>query len=230
VPDGSWIQYRYILLPPAIWHAKRHPRNDEFWLAWALLACLWGQYSGSAETHVQADAIQSRDGNIQGLLDNLKSRAKRTESLIPDAEDFRQQIVQERGVTLGLLLHLAHIDARSIPSGKRISQLAEPLEVHHIFPRAYLNQNSSDAKRFQTDRLGNLTIFFRSDNEHLSDDPPKSSLAGRSNEDLRNHFIPLDRDLWSIDNYERFCQERETLLAAGIGALLRRLGIEGSNP
>jgi hypothetical protein len=229
VPDGSWIQYRYILLPPAIWQAKGHPRKDDFWLAWALLACLWGQYSGSAETHVQADAIQSRDGNIQGLLDSLKSRAKRTESLIPDSEDFRQQIVQERGVTLGLLLHLVRVDARSIPSQKRISPaeaLGEPLEVHHIFPRAYLNQNSSETKSFQADRLGNLTILFRSDNEHLSDDPPSSSLVDRSQEELKNHFIPLDHDLWLIDNYERFCQERETLLAAGIAALLRSLGIE----
>jgi len=136
IPSGSWIQYRYILLPPAIWIAKGHPCTDRFWLAWAVLASLWGQYSGSAETQVQADAIHARDGSIAGLIDNLKSRAKRTESLIPDFDDFREQVVQGQGVTLGLLLHLIEVDARSFPSGKRLKQLAEPFEVHHIFPRA----------------------------------------------------------------------------------------------
>lgn len=226
VPSGSWIQYRYVLLPPAIWYARGRERRDEFWLAWAILSCLWGQYSGSAETQVQADAIQARVGNIQGLLDNLKNRAKRTESLIPDFDDFRQQIVQERGVTLGLLVHLVRADAASLPNGKRLGAGAEPLEVHHIFPRALLNKNSSNNKTFQADRLGNLTIVYRSDNEYMGEAPPRTHLHGSPEVTLHHHFIPQDRSLWSVDNYERFCEERERLLAEGIGTLLRSLGIE----
>jgi hypothetical protein len=226
VPSGSWIQYRYVLLPPAIWYARGHAHKDDFWLAWAILSCLWGQYSGSAETQVQADAIQARDGSVSGLLDNVRNRAKRTESLIPDFDDFRQQIVQERGVTLGLLLHLIRTDAASLPNGKLISARSEPLEVHHIFPRAYLNKNSSETKTFQADRLGNLTIAYRTDNEYMGDAPPDESLAESPEETLRHHFIPLDRSLWSLSNYEKFCEERERLLADGIGFLLRSLGIE----
>lgn len=226
VPGGSWIQYRYVLLPPAIWHAKGHQRQDDFWLAWAILSCLWGQYSGSSETQVQADAIQARDGSIKGLLDSVKNRAKRTESVIPDFDDIRQQIVQERGVTLALLLHLVRVDAASLPNGKRIRENVEPLEIHHIFPRAYLNQNSSDTKTFQADRLGNLTIIYRGDNEFMGDAPPEESLADSPEEILAQHFMPRDRGLWSIDHYETFCEAREMLLANGIGKLLRNLGIE----
>ncbi len=232
VPGGSWIQYRYVLLPPAIWHASGHGHKDDFWIAWSILSCLWGQYSGSAETQVQADAVQAREGSIKGLLDNVKNRAKRTESLIPDFDDLRQQIVQERGVTLGLLLHLVRADAASLPNGKRINSMSEPLEVHHIFPRAYLNQNSSQDRSFQTERLGNLTVVYRGDNEFMSDDPPEKSLAESPEENLRHHFIPQDRTLWCLDNYEKFCEEREKLLADGIGNLLRSLGIEdaGASP
>lgn len=104
--------------------------------------------------------------------------------------------------------------------------MAEPLEVHHIFPRAYLNQNSTEAKTFQADRLGNLTIAYRADNEIMCDDPPHKSLADSPDEVLSHHFIPNDRELWSIDNYENFCEERERLLAEGIRKLLRGLGIE----
>lgn len=226
VPGGSWIQYRYVLLPPAIWHANGHESKDDFWIAWTILSCLWGQYSGSAETQVQADAIQAKDGSIRGLLDNVKNRAKRTESLIPDFDDIHQQIVQERGVTLGLLLHLVRADAASLPNGKRIRAKSEPLEVHHIFPRAYLNKNSSEDRTFQAERLGNLTVVYRGDNERMSDDPPLISLADSPSENLGHHFIPPNRDLWSLDHYERFCEERERLLAEGLAKLLRELGIE----
>ena len=47
-------------------------------------------------------------------------------------------------------------------------------------------------------------------------------------ENLLHHFIPQDREVWSISNYEKFCEEREKLLADGIGKLLRSLGVEGS--
>lgn len=229
IPGGSWIQYRYVLLPPAIWHARGHEREDDFWIAWVVLSCLWGQYSGSAETQVQADAIQAKEGSVQGLLDNVKNRAKRTESLIPDFDDIRQQIVQERGVTLALLLHLVRADAASLPNGKRISARSELLEVHHIFPRAYLNKNSSEGRSFQADRLGNLTIVYRADNEMMGDAPPGKSLADAPTENLLNHFIPEDRSVWTIGNYERFCEERERLLASGIGKLLRDLGIKDTH-
>jgi hypothetical protein len=124
------------------------------------------------------------------------------------------------------LLHLIQTDAASLPNGKLISARSEPLEVHHIFPRAYLNKNSSETKTFQADRLGNLTIVYRTDNEFMSDAPPDESLAESPDETLRHHFIPLDRGLWSLSNYEKFCEERERLLADGIGALLRSLGIK----
>jgi hypothetical protein len=60
----------------------------------------------------------------------------------------------------------------------------------------------------------------------MSDDPPGKSLAESPAENLANHFIPQDRALWSLSNYERFCEERETLIANGIKHLLRSLGIE----
>lgn len=165
---------------------------------------------------------------MEGLLENLKNRAKRTESVIPDFDDIRQQIVQERGVTLALLLHLVRADAASLPNGKRIKAMSEPLEIHHIFPRAYLNKSSSEVKSYQADRLGNLTVVYRTDNEMMCDDPPNEALASAPNENLVHHFIPEDRRLWSIDRYEEFCEARERLLAHGIEELLRDLGIENT--
>ena len=74
--------------------------------------------------------------------------------------------------------------------------------------------------------MGNLTIIYRGDNEFMSDDPPGQSLIESPDENLKHHFIPLDRSLWSLDNYEKFCEEREKLLAIGLRDLLRSLGID----
>ncbi len=68
-------------------------------------------------------------------------------------------------MTLALLLSLIRADAASLPNGKRIKAVSEPLEIRHIFPRAYLNKNSSDSKTFQADRLGNPTIVYRTDQQ-----------------------------------------------------------------
>jgi hypothetical protein len=56
VPDGAWLPYRYLLLPPAVSHAKGKGISPDQWLGWAIVASLWGHYAGSSETTAQSDA------------------------------------------------------------------------------------------------------------------------------------------------------------------------------
>ena len=71
-----------------------------------------------------------------------------------------------------------------------------------------------------------MTIAYRTDNEMMCDDPPLKSLADAPAEVLSDHFIPQDKSLWTLENYEMFCEQREKLLAEGIGKLLHDLGIQ----
>ncbi len=227
VYSGSWIPYRYVLLPPAISFANNEHQDGSFWMGWAIIASIWGLYSGSADTKAQSDATASRDGNRSRILDNVRSHAKRTESLLPDEEDFTNQIVQVDGVLLALLVDFVKRSARSLPDGKFFQPApVENIEIHHLFPRSRLNRGAAMESQNSPDRIGNLTLLYRTDNEHLSDELPESYLQGCSPDALKEHMIPEDRELWRIENYASFCEEREKQLSTRVGSLLQEFGID----
>lgn len=225
IPDGSWLPYRYLLLPPAIAEAKDRQINSDHWLGWAIAASLWGQYAGASETKAQSDAKLAGEGDIRKLFDSVKNYAKRTESLIPEEEDLTSNVVLESGVLLALLVHLSRDGARSFPGEKLINSKAEPIEVHHIFPRAVLNRSGLQDSSTSPDRLGNLTLIFRSDNEHLKDSTPEVYLRECDRNTLAAHCIPLKEELWNISSYAEFCEQRERELAGMIRGLLMSLGV-----
>lgn len=225
IPDGAWLPYRYLLLAPAIASAKGRDIDDPKWLGWAIAASLWGHYAGQAETTAQADAKAAEDGDVDRLLANVRAQAKRTDSIIPEDDDFTENIVRDGGVLLALIACFVRDNARSIPSQRFIQQDGGPLDIHHIFPRAILNSYPQADNAYVPDRLGNLTILDRGDNEHLQDTPPKEYLRGIPTEVLESHAIPTDASLWNEDRYEEFCLMREGLLANKVKTLLQSLGL-----
>ncbi len=210
--------------PPAVAAAKGHTL-DRRWVGWAVAASLWRHYVGEVDTKLQKDAALAEKGDLPGLIEHVKTRAKRTDSAIPEPEDFLQNIVSDGGVFLALLIHFHETSARSFPGGKLVNAADEPLEVHHIFPRAVLDRYPQRDNEYVPDRLGNLTALTRSDNEHLSDSPPHSYLPQTEKADLAAHLIPEDPVFWQVERFRDFCEQRERLLASTIDALLRHLGL-----
>ena len=126
---------------------------------------------------------------------------------------------------LAMLVYFAKVGARSFPGGKLIGGADEPLEVHQIFPRAVLDAYPERDNEYVPDRLGNLTLLTRSDNEQLGDTPPISTCADRRPSDRSAHLIPDDPGLWTVENYKEFCEQRERVLASMLHALLAGLGV-----
>ena len=75
------------------------------------------------------------------------------------------------------------------------------------------------------DRLGNLTLLARSDNEHIGDTAPDVYLRIIEPRDRSAHLIPDDPGLWTVQRYNEFCEQRERALAAMLRDLLFELGI-----
>jgi hypothetical protein len=215
VPSAGWLPYRQLLIPPAIAAAKGKTLSKQ-WLAWAILASIWRHYAGEVETKLQKDCGLAENGDIDGLVDHVKTRAKRVESAIPEVEDFTENIVNDAGVQLALLVHFAQNQGRSFPGEKLIGSADEQLEVQHLFPRAVLDSYEQADNEFVPDRLGNLTILTRSDNEHLQDTPPADYLPNLSADIRRVHLIPESRKLWTIERFPEFCRSREELLAQAV--------------
>lgn len=225
VPTGDWLPYRYLLLPPAISSAKGNFLH-EGWIGWSIVASLWRHYSAEVDTKLQRDSLLAEKGDLSGLLDHVKVRAKRTDSAIPEEEDFVKGIVGEGGVFLALLVAFHRVEGRSFPGCKLINSADEPLEVHHIFPRASLDRYPQRDNNYAPDRLGNLTILSRSDNEHLGDREPAEYLSEVDGREKEVHFIPASCRPWSTERYDEFCEQRERLMASAIKSLLEGIGVK----
>jgi hypothetical protein len=225
VPSGDWLPYRYLLFAPAIAAANGH-KLDAKWVAWALVASIWRHYVGEVDTKLLRDANLAERGDVGGLIEHVMLRAKRTDTVIPDEEDLQRNIVNEGAVCLALLIHFAKRDARSFPGGKLVNRSEEPLEVRCLFPRALLDRYAERDNEYVPDRLGNLTLLTRSDNESLGETPPEVYLPHVDQKELTHHLIPSDPGLWTVEGFKSFCELRERELAIMIRDLLTKLGLE----
>jgi hypothetical protein len=162
---------------------------------------------------------------VQGLIDHVKARAKRVDSAIPEEEDLLRNIVSEGGVFFALLIYFHKVAGRSFPGGKLLTKAEEPLEVHYIFPREQIDRYPERDNEFVPDRLGNLTLITRTDNEELDDLQPSDYLAALAPKNRSAHLIPDDPGLWTIESYKSFCEQRERILAAMLRDLMIGLGL-----
>jgi hypothetical protein len=224
VPSGDWLPYRYLLFSPAIAAAKGLALGEK-WIGWAIVASLWRHYVGEVDTKLQKDANLAAEGDVDGLIEHVKLRAKRTESAVPDEEDFLRNIVSDGGVFLALMIYFAKVNARSFPGGKIITGAGEPLEVRQIFPRSVIDRFADRDNEFVPDRLGNLTLVTRSDNEDLGEASPEHYLPQLDAKDRFAHLIPDDPSLWRVDAFKNFCEQRERVLASMIRDLLATLDV-----
>jgi hypothetical protein len=224
VPSGDWLPYRYLLFPPAIAVGNGHELDDR-WIGWALAATLWRHYGAEVDSTLAKDAALARAGDIDGLIQHVKLRAKRPESAAPNEEDLLSNIVSERAIMFALLVYFSRTDARSFPGGKLLTGLQEPIEAHQIFPRAVLDEYPGRDNEYVPDRLGNLTLLARSDKESLGEIGPDIYLRMIEARDRTAHLIPADDGLWGVKSYAAFCEQRERMMASMLRSLLFNLGI-----
>jgi hypothetical protein len=226
VTTGDWLPYRYLLFVPAI-AAARGQSLDERWVGWAVAASLWRHYGSEVESRLMRDASLAERGEIDALVDQVRLRAKRLDSAVPEAEDVLYNVVGEGAILFALLVYFSKVNARSFPSGKLLSGVQEPLEVHQIFPRVVLDRYPDRDNQYVPDRLGNLTLLARSDREHLGETPPEIYLHTVEQRERAAHLLPDEGPgaLWTVAQYNAFCEQRERLIASMLRDLLYSLGV-----
>jgi hypothetical protein len=224
IPSGDWLPYRYLLFPPAMAAARGHKLDDR-WVGWAVAASLWRHYAGEVESKLARDASLAEKGDVEGLIEHVKVRAKRIETAVPEAEDVLYNIIGESAMLFALLVYFMKVDGRSFPSGKLMSGVQEPLEVHRIFPRGVIDRYPDRDNEYVPDRLGNLTLLARSDTEHLGEMAPDVYLPATEPPVRAGHLIPEDPSLWVVPQFNNFCEQRERLLASMLRDLLFELAI-----
>lgn len=102
------------------------------------------------------------------------------------------------------------------------------LDQHHIFPRSHLLQkygNTKEGKRMADD-IANIAVISQETNLKLGDTLPSTYLDEIERTDstlLDQHCITRDHELWEIQHYEEFLEQRRIRLAKAAQSLIDHL-------
>ncbi len=194
-------------------------------LYWYVHAFLWGRYASSTESSLAQDlnTINRGDG-IEGLIKQLKQMRG---DLTIRPEDFWGWSTGARFYPLLYLLTRTS-NAKDWGSGLELKSTLlgknSSLEVHHIFPKKVLY--AAGKSKAIVNALANYAFLTKDTNLEILDRYPEDYFPEYREKcpgAMDTHWIPADKELWKIENYEKFLEERRNLLAAAANALLDSL-------
>lgn len=227
IEDEVLLSSPFLLLAIAYFGArhgyKLEPAEEAGLRKWLYLAGARGHYSGSSETFLDADINAMRRGEgVEGLLTLLLRQVGRFE--------FTPADLAGRGYRSPLyaIMFLA-LRARGAKDFATLGRLALTErgtsrfpDARLLFPKALLQSNS--AQRFrgaEIDEIANLLALNNS--KRGTSDPAKllqDVLEKQGPAALAAHCIPIDPELWKVENYTRFLEHRRAALAEAINTFI----------
>lgn len=108
-------------------------------------------------------------------------------------------------------------------------------QIDHIFPQSKLKsikipnpktgvKNIMKYKQFDRDQIANCMLLTKAENGSggKTDILPEKWFIGKSDEYLDLHLIPKNKDLWKLENYESFIEERKKLIEKKFETLIMK--------
>ena len=194
-------------------------------LHWYLSVAIWGRFSGPVETVMNEDlaGLQTADP-----IDQLQRNLRRSQGdRVISSDNFNMNYTRARFYPL-LYVMSRVMDARDWNTGNRLRHHSlgdhTNLEVHHIFPRAYLRRNGISADL--TNNIGNLAFQTRETNRAIGSNPPveyMTEIVQRWPGALESQCVPTNPELWRVENYQQFLEARNGLLADAANEMLASL-------
>jgi len=226
--DHDRVLFGRYALPVMVHYLDRRGHLDDVeeqdrLLFWYIHNAMWGRYSGSTESVMDKDlkVIEKLDGGLDRLIGQLKLWHG---SLKIRPDHFS-------GWSLGarfypVLYMLTRVgEARDWGTGLPLkSQLLgkmSKLEVHHIFPQKILYAHKY--KRAEVNAVANYCFLTKDTNIQIRDNPPIEyfpEIERKHPGALSSQWVPPDRDLWCVENYRKFLEERRRLLSEAANKFL----------
>ena len=198
-------------------------REEDKLLYWYLHSALWGRFSGSTESVLNHDLelLEELEGGLDRLITEL--RVWRGD-LVVQPEHFSGWSLGARFYPMLYLLSRVR-GAMDLCSGLEIKKgllgKMHQLEVHHIFPKAFLYKEGYN--KADVNAVANFCLITKECNLEISDSKPAEYLPqceSRHEKVLESQWIPQDPRLWERENYLEFLEERRKLLAEAANAFL----------
>ncbi|RME81582.1 MAG: DUF262 domain-containing protein [Caldilineae bacterium] len=195
-------------------------------LFWFVQAGMWGRFSGSTESMIDQDlaTLEGPEGGLDRLLEQMRLWHG----------SMRVEPAHFTGWSLGarfypVLYMITRMgEARDWGSGLPLKAnllgKMSKLEVHHIFPKAQLYKRNY--KKQEVNALANYCFLTKDTNLRISDRLPEEyfpEIEAAHPGALASQWIPMDPELWKIENYPAFLEARKELLAAEVNRVLESL-------
>ena len=195
-------------------------------LFWYIQSAIWGRFSGSTETVSNRDlaCIEGDERDLERLIDAVEVERG---NLLVRPEHFQGWSIGARFYPMLYLLTRtseAQDFGTGLPLKKNTLGQHSRLEVHHIFPKSLLKREWYT--RPEVNALANFCFLTQETNLAISNTSPESYLSeveAKHPGALESQWIPMDRDLWKLENYPEFLEVRRKLLADAANSLLGEL-------
>ncbi|HBH53140.1 MAG TPA: hypothetical protein DDY91_14725 [Planctomycetaceae bacterium] len=192
---------------------------------WVLTANTKGRYSrGSSETILDQDLSRIRqDGNVAGLIDTLQLQFGRLDIVPGELESRNARSAFFKTMFLAFRKDGARDWISNLAISLSHAGKQHKLQFHHIFPRAVLR----DLYRpHLINDIANLAFIGGKTNRRISSKAPSEYLPGvvekQGVKALESQCIPTDPELWKVENYLDFVNQRRALIAARLNEFLKQ--------
>jgi hypothetical protein len=198
---------------------------------WLLLVNFNGYYTAKTTQRLQKDieTVYNSTPNTfpyRELLENIR-RSRESAAAISGEyieEGRSRDILKGREKPYLFLLYTLLVDNGAEDwKGRPLRRMQlRSLAKAHIFPREVLKrgffggvlygEEERESGVREINGIGNVTLMSSEVNSEISDKLPEEYLDQYRESILKQHFIPMRRDLWSIDRFEEFTEERTNLI------------------
>ncbi len=207
---------------------RSHPdyREQGKLLYWYTHSFLWGRFASSVESRLNQDLrlVDGSPESIDRLIDQLR-RSRGGLEVRP--EDFDGWSLGARFYPM-LYLMTRTCRSRDWGTGSELSAhllgRGSTLNVHHVFPKSVLYK--AGYSRPEVNAIANFCFQTQETNLALGNRPPEDyfpEVETNHPAALESQWIPVDRELWPVENYRGFLAARRALLARAANRFLDSL-------
>ncbi len=206
-----WLPSTMALIP--IIYSLASPRSalsqpaKAVFRRYLLVSGLRSLFRGSPETQVNAfvNAVRDLDGGTLRIAQALFDRIPHNRLFAIRGDDIRNTSGLYSPLMQTYLAYLYAEGARSWPSGRELKDVlhdglvADPLAVHHIFPKQFMQERDFPVDRLNT--VANYAIVSQADNTELADRDPLD--AWRSLKANQREYASLQLGFVANESYLR---------------------------
>ena len=211
----------YLALIPLIYFNYKYPdkwrqSNKELLAKWLTRVLLTGAFSGSSDTLLDAlirKIDEKGDLDINAINTEIINRG-RTINISEDS--LLNTYYGEKRLYLIFALWYQDINFKpayegNLPWVDHIFSQSKLKEIKEINPET--GRKVMKYKRWDRDQIANLMLLSAEENrDEKKDKTPEEWLKDKNVDYFEIHLIPKDKELWKLENFEKFVEERKKLI------------------